>query len=78
MSDKMRYEGEHDDCPIDTPHDHPGTMNDLYAVAYTDETIEFFWAEDASHAIEQARDSRPNDEVYTVALVPPIYTNQAP
>lgn len=22
-----RYKGEHDDCPIDVPHDHPGTTD---------------------------------------------------
>ena len=44
----------------------------LFAVCFTDETIEFFWADDFDHAIEQAQDSRrgQKEEVYAVAFVP--------
>ena len=50
----------------------------LFAVAMRDYTvafIEFYWAEDADHAMEQAIDANPTSRHICVAVVP---QNKAP
>lgn len=54
---------------------------DLYVVSFHDRKtsqhwMEFFWAEDLGHAVEQAENSQPEMKVMAAAMVPPIYVTR--
>lgn len=45
----------------------------LYAVAFTDHTVEFYFADDREHAREQGEDANGSGSIYAIAMVPADY-----